>query len=69
LVTRNRRVTLARALEHLKRLLDVTSGGAFPEVLVGSQRRNLLSNGPLMSWFIATPSAFATFLASSINDG
>jgi hypothetical protein len=44
-VARNRRITLARTLENLTRFLDDTLGGAFREVLLGAQRRDLLTEG------------------------
>src|ERR1700687_1344778 len=43
-VTRNRRVSLARTLEHSKRLLDVALGGPFRHVLLGAQRGNLFGD-------------------------
>lgn len=45
LVARKWCVALTRAREKPKRSLDITFGGAFREVLLGAQRRDLLSDG------------------------
>ena len=68
-VARNRRIPLSGTLENLKRFLDDTLGGAFRKNSSVRSAETFSATAALISWFTATPWAFAILLASSINDG
>ena len=57
-------------LEHLNRLLGGRPGRRVPRNALSVRSADTFSaTATLMTWFTATPSAFATFFASSIKDG